>query len=134
MSLDDLPTSSFADIAFQLIIFFILAMTLAPTEGFLTELPAGKKSEEKPEKTPTVQLHGEELRLNDKVTDLKGLREALAKLELEKKKGEAKVVLFEASGDPMYQGYFEVMAAISKAGGSICILMEDDSAGKEEDE
>ncbi len=42
---DDIPVASFSDIAFLLIIFFILATTLAKTRGFITELPSGEKSE-----------------------------------------------------------------------------------------
>ena len=42
---DAVPMSAFADIAFLLIIFFILTATLNKTKGIITEIPAGEKSE-----------------------------------------------------------------------------------------
>ena len=127
MGWDAIPVASFSDIAFLLIIFFIVVTTLQQTQGFLTDLPAGQKSETEPEKTPTVQLHEDTIRFNDKVTSLEDLRKDLRALELAKKKDDQKVILFEATGNISYQQYFEVMACVTEAGGSVCILLESES-------
>ncbi len=123
-SLDQVPTTSFSDIAFLLIIFFILTLSMIVTEGVLTELPAGEKSEEKPEKTTTVQLHQDTLRLDDKVLSLDGLRRQLAEMDFEARKGNDRIVLFEASGAVDWQSYFEVMAAITDARATLVIVRE----------
>ena len=125
MGCDDIPVASFSDIAFLLIIFFILATTLVKTQGFHTEFPQGEKSEEPPKKTTTVQLHKGKITLNDEQVDLAKLKAALAELKLHTRTGDAKVVIIEATGKADYQRYFEVMAAITRAGGTICIVREE---------
>jgi len=124
----DIPISSFSDIAFLLIIFFILATTLVQVRGFQTEFPSGQKSEEKKEKTTTVTLHAGKLSLNDQPVDVDGLKAGLLKLDLGAKSGDDKVVLFEAAGKARYQEYYQVMAAITSAGGVVGIVREDAKA------
>jgi len=123
---DDIPVASFSDIAFLLIIFFILATTLVQTQGFHTEFPRGEKSDKPPTKTTTVQLHKGTITLNDAQVDLARLKAALAKLKLHTRTGDDKVVILEATGRVGYQRYFEVMAAITRAGGTICIVREEE--------
>ena len=125
MGCDDIPVASFSDIAFLLIIFFILATTLVKTQGFHTEFPQGEKSEEPLKKTTTVQLHKGKITLNDEQVDLAKLKAALAELKLHTRPGDDKVVIIEATGKVDYQRYFEVMAAITRAGGTICIVREE---------
>ena len=125
MGCDDIPVASFSDIAFLLIIFFILATTLVRTQGFHTEFPQGRKSEEPPTKTTTVQLHEGTITLDDKQVDLARLKAALAELKLHARTGDDKVVILEATGKVGYQRYFEVMAAITRAGGTLCIVREE---------
>ncbi len=126
--IDEVPTTSFADIAFLLIIFFLLTLAITKTMGFRSELPAGEKSEEEPEKTTTVQLHEGQIRLDDKVLSMPRLREELADMDLRKLPDDdpKKVVLFEATGGCSWQEYFEIMAAVTKAGGNLVIVREAD--------
>lgn len=122
---DDIPVVSFSDLAFLLIIFFILATTLVKTHGFSTDFPSGEKSDEPAEKTPSVVIQADRVTLNDKPVDLATLRKELHALKLAERQGEEKVVLLEAPADVPYQRYFETMAAISEAGGVICIVREE---------
>jgi len=122
---DDIPVTSFSDIAFLLIIFFILATTLVKTQGFYTDFPSGEKSEKPQEKTTTITLRDGKVTLNDQEVGLESLRAGLKALRLDTKTGDAKVVLMEATGKVEYQAYFEVMAAITEAGGTICIVREE---------
>ena len=124
------PTESFADIAFLLLIFFILTTTLIKTQGFLTEMPAGQKSEEEPEKTATVLVEPDSITLNDEPVTIGELRAALAKMNLHAKTGEDKAVLVEAKGQVTYETYFPVIAGITAAGGEVVILREGQEEGK----
>lgn len=122
----DVPVAAFSDIAFQLIIFFIVAATLVQITGTLTEIPSGEKAQAKEEKeTPTVKLQGDRVLFNDKHVEMNDLRRRLADLKLHQKTDDEKVVLLEASGNVTYQTYFDVMASISAAGGVTAILQEE---------
>ena len=121
-----MPVGAFSDIAFLLIIFFIIAATLAQITGTVTEIPSGEKAEAKEEKeTATVKLEGDRVLFNDKYVEMEELRQRLANLKLHQQTDDAKVVLLEASGNVTYQTYFDVMASISAAGGVTAILQEE---------
>ncbi len=122
---EEVPTTSFSDIAFLLIIFFILAASLSQLMGFVTDMPSGQKSEAKAEKSNIVNINDGVIILNDDKMDIKTLRKKLGKMELRKKAGEDRIILLEASGPTTYQLYYEVMAAISRAGGIIALVSEE---------
>ena len=126
-----IPTTSTADIAFLLIIYFILTMAMIETLGFKADMPAGQKSDKEPEKTTTVQLHDDQIRLNDELMDVAKLREALQAMKFENKKGNDKIVLLEANGNVQYQDYFAVMAAITGAKANLVIVREEEEAKEE---
>ena len=119
--------SAFSDIAFLLIIFFILATTLVQVTGMVAEIPSGEKSEAKEEKeTASVQIQGDRVLFNEKHVEMDELRQKLADMNLPEKADDEKVVLLEASGNVTYQTYFDVMASISAAGGVTAILQEEE--------
>jgi len=125
----EVPVSSFSDIAFLLIIYFILATTLARMTGVVAEIPSGRKARTKTETPRTVQLHAGRISFNEDSVDIPELRRRLRALNLHAKGGDDKVVLLEAIGDVKYQTYFDVMAAISAAGGVTAILREEEGPG-----
>ncbi len=123
-----IPLDSFSDIAFLLIIFFILTTSIQKMTGFRTELPAGQQSQVKQtEKTPTVNISAGGVLLNEKTVSLEQLAAELKALQLGSKKDEQRVVLLDSGPDADYQLYFEVMALITAADGVIGILTEDES-------
>jgi biopolymer transport protein ExbD len=124
----DVPTDSVSDIAFLLIIFFILTTTLSKLSGFTAELPSADTSQKQAAatdaKTPGVQITGGKLLFNDQEVSVDTLRDRLLDLQLANKEGQDKVVLLEAAGKVDYQTYYEAMAAISEAGGVVAIVEE----------
>jgi len=128
-----LPTDSVSDIAFLLIIFFILTTSIRRITGFTTDMPSAQKSPpqtQQTEKTPTVTLVGGQLKMDGASIDLPGLRNKLAALKLPARKENERVVILETSGKVSYQEYYETVAAISSAGGIIGILTEDEGKKK----
>jgi len=122
-----LPLDSFSDIAFLLIIFFILTTQIQKLTGFRTELPAGEKSQaETTEKTPTVGLTANQITFNEQAITIDQLAAELKALNLKAKPPAGRVVLLDASDDVDYQCYFEVMSLITAADGAIGILKEVD--------
>lgn len=125
----EIPTDSVSDIAFLLIIFFILTTTLSKLTGFTAELPSAAASQQQTKsesKTPTVQLANGKLLFDEKEVSLATLRDRLLDLRLANRQGEERIVMLEAAGKVDYQTYYEVMAAISAAGGVVAIVEEDE--------
>jgi biopolymer transport protein ExbD len=124
----EIPTDSLSDIAFLLIIFFILTTTLSKLTGFTAELPSAAASQQQAvktdAKTPTVQIANGKLLFNDQQVSPAALRERLLDLQLARKQGEEKIVMLETAGKASYQTYYEAMAAISAAGGIVAIVEE----------
>ena len=124
----DIPTDSVSDIAFLLIIFFILTTTLSKLSGFTAELPSADASQKQAAATdtkrPGVQIAGGKLLFNEQEVSLDTLRDRLLDLQLGKKEGQEKVVMLEAAGAVDYQPYYQAMAAISAAGGVVAIVEE----------
>ena len=121
----EIPTNSFADIAFLLIIFFILASALAVTQGFVAEIPEGQKSEAEEEKTNTVRLSNGKITLNDAKLTLDELRARLVEMDLAGQTGNDRIVLFEQSGEDDWQSFYEVWAVVSSTGGEVVIVLEE---------
>jgi biopolymer transport protein ExbD len=125
----EIPTDSVSDIAFLLIIFFILTTTLSKLSGFTAELPSTDASKQEAAKTdaktPTVQLANGKLLFNEQEVPMGVLKDRLLDLRLGSKQGGEKIVLLEAAGKADYQTYYEAMAAISAAGGVVAIVEEE---------
>ena len=123
----EIPTGSFSDIAFLLIIYFLVATTLVKVKTITADLPSGEKAPQtQSDKTPIVNLRGTEIFLNDKKMDMEMLDARLAALELgEKEPGDRVIMLESAKGTP-YQNYFQALATISANDGVVAIVEEDE--------
>lgn len=122
----EIPTGSFSDIAFLLIIYFLVATTLVKVKTITADLPSGEKSSQSQSaKTPTVSLKNDVIMLNDKTVDLAELNDRLFALDLFEQEGKEKVILLESSKDTLYRNYFQVLATIS-ANGGVVALVEDE--------
>lgn len=118
-----IPTDSFSDIAFLLIIYFLVATSLVKVKSITADLPAGEKSSNaQTDKTPTVNLRGNEIFFNDKAIELPELNARLAALELPALAPDKRVVLLESAAGTPYQSYFQALAAISANGGVVAIV------------
>lgn len=118
-----IPTDSFSDIAFLLIIYFLVATTLIKVNSISADLPSGEKStQSQPDKTPIINLRGVEVFFNDKKTSMDELNERLAALELAKQAGEKRVIMLESAQGTPYESYFQALAAISANGGVVAIV------------
>jgi len=125
----DIPVASFSDLAFLLIIFFILTTTFQKTTGFLADIPSSsaKSQVTQQEKTTTVALHEDQISLNDGKVSMAELRRRLRDMDLKAKLGDARIVLLSATGKVKYQTYYETMSLITAAGGVVAIMREEGS-------
>ena len=80
----EVPTGSFSDIAFLLIIYFLVATVLVKVKTITADLPSGEKSSQSQSaKTPTVSLKDSLIMFNDRKVDLPELNDRLAALDEE---------------------------------------------------
>ena len=123
----EIPVGSFSDIAFLLIIYFLVATTLIKVKSVSADMPAGEVNNEskQSDETPVINLVGEEIRFKDKKVSLDGLNQRLAALKLGEKDGDKKVIMLESSREMPYDLYFKPLAAISSNGGIVAIVEEE---------
>lgn len=123
-----IPVDSFSDIAFLLIIYFMVATTLVKVKSIAADLPTGqKKAEAQIDKTPVVNLRGEEIYFSDKKVTLADLEARLAALNLSQKPAEDRVIMLESAKETPYQTYFQALAAISAHGGVVALVSDEES-------
>ena len=120
-----IPTDSFSDIAFLLIIYFLVATSLVKINAVTADLPSGEKqAHANVEKTPTVNLRGNEIFFNEKPVSLVELESRLAALDLRSQESSKRVVMLESTRETTYEPYFQALAAISANGGVVAIVGE----------
>jgi biopolymer transport protein ExbD len=119
----EIPTGSFSDIAFLLIIYFLVATTLVKVKSITADLPAGEKATQaQTDKTPIVNLRGEEIFFNDKKMGIDLLNERLAALKLGEQEAAKRVIMLESARGTPYENYFQALAAISAHDGVVAIV------------
>jgi len=121
-----IPTDSFSDIAFLLIIYFLVASSLVKVRSITADLPSGEKAAQaQVEKTPIVNLRGGEIFLNDTPVTVKELEARLAALDLSRQESSKRVILLESTRETPYEAYFQALATISANGGVVALVEEE---------
>jgi len=121
----DIDVTSFSDIAFLLIIFFILTTTFVKPAGRQLNIPSGTNDPAKKEqKQLTVILSPGEIRYGEqgRILTIDQLRETLHREKLPQRPDDQRIVVVESKIDVPYDEYFQVVMAISRAGGVLGLL------------
>ena len=130
----EIDVGSFSDIAFLLIIFFILTSTFTKIAGNKIEIPSGSEEQSEVEqKQISVTLSAENITYGEdaKSMSIDELRVALAKEKFETKEPEDRMVVLETGGEVLYERYFQVVMAINDADGVLTLI---DHAGGEDEQ
>jgi biopolymer transport protein ExbD len=125
----ELDVSAFADIAFLLIIFFILTTTFSRPAGSKVEIPAGANDPAKNQTTNlTISLVGEVIHYGPRGREMsiEELRETLLREDFASKPEQQRVVIVNSSPDVPYDLYFKVVMAIDQADGVLALLEEEE--------
>ena len=122
-----IPTGSFSDIAFLLIIFFLVATSLVKVKSITADLPTGEKQAEAPvDETPVINLRGSDIFFSEKKVTIENLNDRLAALKLAEQPPEERVIMLEATSTTGYEVYYQVLAAISSNSGVVAIVEEEE--------
>ena len=122
----DPPTSASSDIAFILIIFFLVCASVQPETGLGQNLP---KAETQPDKTRQSQnievgITPTGIILNGNPLQVDGFRQRIT-AELARKTRETdKVVVIKSAPDTTYERWIEISQIIDQAGGTLTLEIE----------
>ncbi len=125
------PFISLADIAWQLIIFFLVTSTFAKNEAVNLELPNSQEQsgQEQSEDTITVQASETALMLNSNPVELAEVEAQLAALLAGKTADAERVVVLMPADDLTFQRNLDITLAIKRAGGIVALMDADDVTG-----
>jgi len=127
----ELDLTSFGDIAFLLIIFFVLTASLDRPFGRQMEMPSAASPPQGAEspRIPTINIlddrilytegEGAERELN--MTELRG---ELFKKEFPRQEPKARLVVLEMADTVEYERYFQVVTMIAETGGVVAMLSD----------
>lgn len=117
----------FADVAFLLIIFFILTTTFVVTAGRKMDIPSGSSTPSKTEQEQiTVNLTPHTIEYGEDSTEMSidRLRVVLAAEKFAEKEAEQRMVILDSRDDVSYGRYYQVVMAITEAGGVLALVDE----------
>lgn len=124
----EINLASLVDIAFLLLVFFILTTTFSKTAGNKVSIPSGSTdSSKKQEKQITVSLKPGEIRYGEKseIVSLEVLRQMLVKENFLAKDSSQRIVILDSDKAVSYDEYFQVVMAIAKANGVVALVDQD---------
>lgn len=117
---------SFTDIAFSVVLFFMVAATFAKSHALKVELPGSESGAvDQSQQTITVQADANQVVLDGAQTSLSDLSTALLGKLQGRTRPEDKVVVLMTADDISFQRNVELMHAIRSAGGEVAIMYED---------
>jgi biopolymer transport protein ExbD len=121
------PASATGDIAFNLIIFFLVCASVQPDSGRSQTIPRSEKDKQQQQlDNIEVQLTRTVAMINGNVVSDKAFYPVLKKLLDNKIREEDKVVIVKSKTDTPYHYWIKITEFIEQAGGIITIQTEEE--------
>ncbi len=124
----DPPASASSDIAFILIIFFLVCAAVQPETGIAQVLPKTEEKNEKQEQSKNleVSITPTSIVLNGSPLKLPEFAQRLTAALKQKTRDADKIVTVKSSPDTPYPLWIEVSQVIKEAGGILTLELESD--------
>lgn len=120
------PSSATGDIAFNLIVFFLVCASVQPDSGRQQTLPRSEQESEEQSENIEVQLGRNTVMLNGNVLRQEDFDAALKRALTGKTRDEDRVVIVKSKADTPYYHWVTVTEMIESAGGIITIQTEEE--------
>jgi biopolymer transport protein ExbD len=122
------PASATGDIAFNLIVFFLVCASVQPDSGRKQTLPRSEEQAEQQESTKNIEVRITRLAamVNGDTVRIENLGARLKRLLTARPRPEDRVVVVKSTGDTPYRHWIQVTEAIETAGGVITIQTEEE--------
>jgi len=119
------PFIALADIAWQIIIFFMIASSFSQNDSLNVDLPSGANSSTGPaENNISVQAGETTLMIDSKSVEFGSLETELKRMLEGRATEQGKAVVLVFRDDLSFQRCTEIMYAVQKAGGSVVFSEE----------
>ena len=121
------PSSATGDIAFNLIVFFLVCASVQPDSGRPQVLPASETADDKQQtENIEVQLTRTAVLVNGDTVPLARFEPYMKTLLAAKTSPDQKVVVVKSRPDTPYHHWIRVTAGIEDAGGMITLQLEEE--------
>lgn len=120
------PSSATGDIAFNLIVFFLVCASVQPDSGRQQTLPRSEQESEEQSENIEVQLGRNTVMLNGNVLRQEDFDAALKRALTGKTRDEDRVVVVKSKANTPYYHWVTVTEMIESAGGIITIQTEEE--------
>ena len=122
------PSVATGDIAFNLIVFFLVCASVQPDSGRQQDIPRSESKEEKTEQSENIEVSLTRTTVAINGTPLPSAQflPRLKTLLRNKSKPEDRIVVVKSSKDAPYQHWIQVTGWIEEAGGVITLQLEEE--------
>ena len=122
------PEAATGDIAFILIIFFLVCASVQPDLGREQQIPRSEEQEKKEEqsKNVTVLVKRGQVEINDQVVKLDDFLPRMRNLLAAKTREADRVVVVKSARDATYDFWIRITGDIEAAGGVITLQLEEE--------
>lgn len=124
------PAVATGDIAFNLIVFFLVCASVQPDSGRTQNIPRSESKQERKEQSDNLEvaLTRSTVTLNGRAieTERIGFITALRELLKSKTRPEDRIVVVKSTKDTTYQHWIRVTGWIEEAGGVVTIQVEEE--------
>ena len=123
------PAVLLTDIAFNLLIFFVVCASTEPSDGRKQDIPgANKQTSNQQAQTENIEvaLTRETVSINGEQTKIADFLPRMKNLLRNKKKVEERVVLVKSAKDTPYEHWIKITAWVEQAGGVTTLQIEEE--------
>ncbi|MFT5471370.1 MAG: biopolymer transport protein ExbD [Verrucomicrobiales bacterium] len=120
------PATAAPDIAFILIVFFLVCASVQPDSGKPQDIPRSEESENKEDQSQNIEitLTQKTILINSETIAMNGVETKLKQLLSGKKNEADHVVMLKSAKDTTYQRWIDLTSRIEKAGGIVTLQLE----------
>jgi biopolymer transport protein ExbD len=116
------------DLAFNLLIFFVVCASTAPERGRPQQMPSADKNKQSEQKSLNIEvaITRTTVSVNGTETPLRELESKLREMLKNKARPEDRIVVVKSEKDTTYAQWIRATAAIEDAGGVITLQLEEE--------
>ncbi|MEM7015324.1 MAG: biopolymer transporter ExbD [Verrucomicrobiota bacterium] len=120
------PATSAPDIAFILIVFFLVCASVQPDSGKPQEIPRSEEAEEKENESQNIEVTLTEntILVNSETVTMDQVEAKLKQLLAGKEAEADRVVMLKSAKDTSYQRWIDLTTRIEKGGGIVTLQLE----------